>query len=206
MAERWVSGFWIDERWRFTAEQRQRVQTALGLDAHPFRKILPRLIDAAQLYRAYAENEGTRPTPSRAGPQLARVSDTASALEEALTRLDDSAHEHLEERFAGRVDLLAFRRQLAALASAAGSFDGRGRPRKDALGIFVNQLALVWESVHDWPRRSVREPTGKEAGPFRRFVEAMLAAVDPGQECPDGIIRQVLRGRRPMEKNRGRQC
>ena len=71
----------------------------------------------------------------------------------------------------------------------------------EALGVFVNHLALIWEDSHGkWPGRTYDVYTGKEGGRFRQFVDACLNGVDPARSCPDGIIRSVLRGRKIMEK------
>jgi hypothetical protein len=205
MDEQWVPGVFIDETWRFSPEQARAIEASSGLSPQSFERVLAELTGIAQDHRAFVQNECSRPAPKASRPQLDKVAAAAEALSEAIRALDASAREHLEDPMDDPLclDLRRFEEQVSAWGARAGAFDGRGRPREEALGILVNRLALLWESGHGkWPTRSVDYLTGSERGGFGQFVQAVLAAVDPGRARPDGIIRQVLQGRRHMEKNR----
>jgi len=70
-----------------------------------------------------------------------------------------------------------------------------GARTKDLELILVTELAQIWAEEHgEWPKRSYAAIEGKEAGAFRAFVRACLAAL-PERWRPDssldGIIRKV---------------
>ena len=116
MAGPWVPGVFIDETWRFAAEQARAIQKAIKLDAGAFKRLLPELTDVAQDYRAFVENERARPARKEARPQLAKVAVTATALVAAIRALDASAREHLEDPVDDPLclDLRRFEEQVSA--------------------------------------------------------------------------------------------
>jgi len=91
----------------------------------------------------------------------------------------------------------------ALVRSAARAVNQKGKMKKEALGILVNELAYVWKSVHHrFPGRSYGNVicgivgTEEETGPFHRFVKAVLDKAEPSLKFPNGLIRKVMDGRK----------
>ncbi len=207
-----------------TPAHKARIAAALAAAPPATTRALYAVGRAVEEYRCLAADEAARPRPAQVKRQLDGVADasrqaceTLHGLTEQLKRLNESAADALDELLqaqdppANVMDFVRGSFQDAALelswrcgnlAQAAGAFQAVGRPQKEALGIFVNQLALIWERVHGaWPGRTYSTALEMETGPFRNFVAACLDAADVADGgAPDGLIRRVLKGRQRMEK------
>ena len=199
----------IDETWRFSPEQEQRIKDALSVGGEAAERALPAILFAAQVYRTWKANERDKPSKGEVSRRLKDIAEKCSALKRNIAELDSSSLDYLQDRYY-TVAVIEPRRHVLwdnlifALDSLgfAASPDPRGRPPDEALGVFVNHLALIWEHSHGkWPKRSYDAYKRRDAGRFNRFVEVCLQAVDPNRPRPDRIIRKVLEGRRLMDKN-----
>jgi hypothetical protein len=207
-SQSWTSGFLVDETWHFSKGDRKRITKSLGVRGRLKNSVINDVESAAQLYRSEVHNEAKRPPPSESKGRLLALANQCSALAHSLDTLDDSALEYLEEahmevaqRNRHLVSLHELTRAPKRLWEAAACFQPQGRPRQEALGVFVNLLALIWERVHGtWPKRSYSPWKAKETGAFRDFVTTCLRTVNPHASAPDYIIRRTLEGRRLMDK------
>ena len=200
----------IDETWRFSPEQEQRIKDALGVGSNAAERPLAAVLGAAQLYRSWKASESNRPNKGEVSRRLKDIAEKCSVLKHSIAELDSSSLDYLQERYDTVAVLKPIRHvlwselilALGCLWSAAWSFDPRGRPPDEAMGVFVNLLALIWEDTHGkWPKRAYDAYKRRDAGRFHRFVEVCLRAVDPNRPRPDRVIRKVLEGRRLMDKN-----
>lgn len=101
-----------------------------------------------------------------------------------------------------------FRGSVKTLRRAIASIRPKAALKKPELGELVNELALIWEDVQGrFPGRVYDAYHNADRGPFYRFVDACLRAIDPGARddekvVPVGFIRKVIRGRRLVERKR----
>ena len=205
-----ASDGWIDKTWQFPQKDKERILDSLDINGPRAQEALTEILSAARLYRSSRANERDQPSKVVTKRKLREISQKCDALVRCLDSLDKSSRDRLEENFgsARPIESTSYallsdlEREVERLSSAAQLFEQGGRPAKEALGILVNQLALIWEGAHGrWPRRSYYTHKSRESGPFRRFVMACVEGVDPSLSCPDGLVRRVLKGRKTMEKN-----
>src|SRR5713226_731857 len=171
----------IDETWRLSVGDRERIADKLGVkDERGRGQALREIEKAAQLYRSLLVEQEGRPRPAEVRPKVEQIADACFGLRNLLENLgaDESAHDYIEESYevvAGNLgppysSLGDLKQLVSFLGLAAGRFQARGRPRDEALGVFVNQLALIWERAHGkFPGRAYLI---SEVGPFREFVAA----------------------------------
>ena len=205
-----ASDGWIDDTWQFSKENENCILESLGISGPEAKRTLNAVLRSAQLYRSCKASEQEQPSKSETHRTLREIAKRCDALRLNINRLAEQSRDYLEENYhshtssknSKHIPLGDLIRALDRLSVAARSFEPRGRPPKDALGMFVNQLALIWERAHGkWPKRSYFTHKSRESGPFRRFVSACVKGVDPLLSCPDGLIRRVLKGRKTMENN-----
>ncbi len=205
-----ASDGWVDETWRFSKEEENRILDALGIPRPKAKPALNAVLESSRLYLSFKASERQQASKSEIHLTLREIAERCDALRLSIHNLDEQSRDYLEEDFDSHIspknskhimlnDLLC---ALDRLSVKARFFEPRGRPPEDALGVFGNQLAIIWERAHEkWPTRTYDAYKEKETGPFRRFIEACVKAVDPSIKCPDGLIRRVLKGRKTMEKN-----
>lgn len=206
------SGLMIDTSRKLNEDQRKRIMRTLRLSAGIDPGIVLNEIEfATQNYWSTAKEDSKMQRPAEIARELSGVAKCATKLLAALDSLGEDAEEKLEQllmfkhiRGTPYVSFANLDPTIRRLLAAAQSFQPKGRPREDAMGVYVIMLASIHEDATGvWPKCIYDPYTTQDHDRIDFFVACMNAAGVPYQS---GIINRVLKSgkrlrQKPMDNN-----